>query len=1503
MADNVIGIKFGVAGGKGFLSGSSGALIKEQLEHIASRINLKININKTYFKNQLAALKTELDKTLGELNINVRANINTEGRGNSSGGGNGAQQQVASYESVTKTLEKLYQTKVKLLKLSDKEKSGTVNGALLSRQAEELTDTYKEQLAQLEELLGADDQRVKSVQKLQQELKKVYQVQQDSANTPEMANPTALAKLGVKAQSLYTDNGFDKIIARSKKAAQLVDDFNAKVQATLNQEDGVTKATKDEVAKLNTEFLNTQARLKEIGRETDTLGNKVKEAFDSRVIQRIAQMLLLTMLRALKQVYDNVKKIDTAMTELKIVTNATANQMDAAANKIASAAKKIGASISDLTNSTTVYARLGYSLSDAQTLAEKTTVYANVAGVNVSEATTNITGIIKAFNIGADGLEAVLDQLIYVGNNFAISQAEIGEAMNNAASALVANGNTLQEAIGIITAANTSLQNVSKSSTAVRTVAARISKSTAELEELGEDAGSIMATADLANAMSAYGVAITNTNGELRSTYDILNDLSKIWSDLDSTSQAAIANMLAGTRQQNAFYSIMQNWKDAQQVVEESTKSTGALASAQAKYLDSIEGKVGQLTAAWEEFSANILDSDLVKFFVDVLKAIVNALDAITSLGNGIVTKFAVVTAVTVGLISLINKLKAAILSFTGATTLSLNVIGTAIQSFMAKATPILILSTIVTLLTSLSGKAQGAAELIVGVIAFIATSLVLYLHFVDEEIKLFESSNPLGWILLAITAVVAVVKGIFDLIESFNPSYETLKEAAQESIDAWKDVEDELADVEKKLDDIQDKIDQINSKGNKISIIDKEELKYLEQEKANLEAIAAEQETEAKKAKQQAAADAAAALGKYNETKTKGGSKRWQWLISSWWGIAEEIKESKSDTQQEKLDKILRDYKNASKEDKDFVTSALNEYSELLDGFTFGDNSELDKYLEQYYSILDRYNIQTGKSEVTWNRILKDTRFSNEVNRLKELADAQDVTLESILKNAPEFIEYLKEIGIYTEGDASSSNALINGIKDLRTRLQELQAIDFTDDLSVMQDKFDSLNNALKDMADNGVVSLENISKIFDSTEGYPTLLSKYFEFVEGIGYRLTETYRDKTNTQILTEMVTDSLQEYVNAYDEAVKTLEAMSEDDEDYKTAVNNVATAQENLNKKTAEWATLLREQAIADETKRMEKEQDVLEERIDVYKDLIDIRKDLLQTYAEEVNYQKELAAKQKTIADLQTQLSLARLDKSAAGQARVRELEQELTDAEDELSEYTLERAIEDITTEIDSAYSEYEKFIREQVDLLQETIENLAKNFVVTVQLPNSNISNSNISAFEQAKQYIISNGMMQGDKGRWVQDPAFRELWNQLTSEEKERLKGYTYGNPVYDAEGRLLRYEKVAPVYHSGGLVGNISVLKSNEEFAKLMKGEFVSTPSQMENFIKKTLPGMFTYGDTGEASIIHNAPLIEIKCGEVDGDTLPKLKTLVDQAVTKIEKNMESALSRTGYKKKH
>ncbi len=1607
MADNVIGIKFGVAGGKGFLAGSSGALIKEQLEYIASRINLKVNVNKTYFRNQLSSLKKELEKTLGSLNIKIRANVKPEieGGGSSGGGDEGAKKQEVTYESVRKTLEKLYQTKVKLLKLSDEERAGTVNGALLSRQAKELNDTYKEQLAQLKELLGADDQRVKSVQKLQRELKKAYEAQQATVSAPEMANPTALAKLDVKAQSLYTDNGFDKIIARSKEAAQLVDDFNAKVQAALNQKGGVTK---DEVAKLNTEFLNTQARLKEIGRETDTLGNKIKEAFDSRVIQRIAQMLLLTLLRALKQVYDNVKKIDTAMTELKIVTEATSKQMDQAAKSIAKASREIGTGIADLTNSTTVYARLGYDLKDAQTLAEKTTIYAKVAGVNVNEATTNITGIIKAFNIGADGLEAVLDQLIYVGNNFPISQAEIGEAMNNAASSLAANGNTLQEAIAIVSAANTTLQNVSKSSTAVRTIAARISASTSELEELGENIDDLETFPNLAKKMRAYGVEITDSNGQLLSTYEILGRVAGEWDKLDQNERAAIATMIAGTRQQAAFYSIMQNWGDAQDIVSQSGEAAGALMDAQATRLDSIEGKLDQLKATWESFSQNILDSDIVKFFVDLIKYIGIALNAIAGLGDGFVPKIALIIAGMAALNAIIPKvatmvdlvkLKLHLLKMEAGTTgasvvLMLKTIGAALLDFMKKNAPLLVIGTIITLMSSLSGTTKGVVEVVVPAILLITSIILLSIKSINAAVKGFMASNPIGWILAAITAVVSIVKGIVDLVKSLNPSYDDLKEKAKECKDAWEETKDELDEVKNKINEVQEAIDELNSK-EKLSLVDKQELDRLNQELELLQQQETVKADAAVSAQRDAMNAAEKALDKYkseNTIKDSDGN-----VIKSF---------------DSRVYEALKDYRNS--EDREWALKTIQEYNDVLEGFEYGMNEKMDSYLADRDKLLDMHTAATKSAADAWKAIISRSINQDAVDSLKAFADSYSDTtqitgeaLKGLADQTPEvkkLFDYLKTIGMW---NGESWDDLTELVGDLRTKLVELTAINIVDDIEAITDRFDSLSDALSDVAKNGIISLGTLQTLMDK---YPSLLSKYFNR-DLDGYKLSGDYQDKTDYEILEDMAITSLGEYQKVLREAQDTLGGLTQADDDYETALKNLATAQDNLNMKEIEWASLLREAAIEEETDRLEKMQDKLEDQLDIYKKLIDIRKDLLKTYKDEIDYQRELAKKQKTVADLQTQLSLAKLDKSASGQARARELESQLQEAQEELDEYTLERAIDDITSALDNEYSEYEQFIQEQVELISSQIETIAQTlngilsgvegltstqftgtemYELYSDIKSKQASGMSVSGDTKTFMDKVASGDYNGADSYYVAAKTAADAYKapapqapELTDAQKKAaemtkikgawgqgmrrnnagdngeviLNGTTYhvqaatdgdSDGLYEAaygvnkygdrdifyykgnlygclDGTILKLEeqdgwgrfwngvgnnngwealkRATGMYHSGGLVGDISTLKSNEEFAKLLKGEFVSTPKQMDTFMKKTLPAMVSSGSDGGAVITHNAPLVEIKCGDVNEDTLPKLRTLVDQAVTKIEKNMESALSRTGYKKKH
>ena len=1531
MANNVIGIKFGVLGGKS-ISGESGRLIKEQLESLSSKIKLKVNIDKPYFTKQLQTLKSEMEKTLGNLKIDVKA-TNT---GGGSSNGSETKETSATYEGTRKTLEQLYQTKLKLVKIADK----PLDTVMTQEHARELEELYEKQLSQLRESKDIEADKVKLVEQYAEQLKvaqetEAAKIEQDRIAKTQRAEGNVaasamdIAKLQDKAASLSTTNGFDKIIARSKEAAELVSAFQDKVKSLGDD------ATKGQVKDLNTEFVQTQARLREIGEETNTTGNKIREAFSQRVIQAIALLLLTQLTKALKQIYNNVVKIDKAMTSLKIVTNANSEEMSNFADTVAQSAKKIGSSISDLVDSTTVFARLGYSLRDASILAEKTTIYSNVSDVAVDEATTNITAIIKAFNVGADELEGVLDQLIYVGNNFAISSGEIGEGMNNAASSLAANGNTLQEAIGILTAANVTVQNANKSSTAVRTIAARMAGSTTELEELGAETDSVLSSAKLDEKMRAYGVAILDATGNLRSTYDVLADVAKIWDKLETTDRAAIAEMLSGTRQQNVFYSMMQNWGDAEAVVDQASNGYGVLQEANEKYLDSIEGKVSQLKASWEAFSTSLLDSELIKFFVDIVKVLADVLNAFVSLGDGAPAKIAIITV--------------AVIALSKAMTLLQNKLGTDLPTVMkalvkviqsgAKSVKSALLSMVqnpyfyivvlISAFTLFADKMPGIAQIIVGVTLMIAAAVTIMLKTINTQVQSFMASNPLGWILAIITAVVlgitSLVKGIISICNSSTKAMEDAVEAAKESKEAWEDAVDELNEVDDKLQETQDRIAELQELSNNgtITLVQQEELDKLEQSVAGLEAQKKALEDMANIKKESAEKDAANAVDKILDEKLSDAYVQeddtfWNGVgrvaasifsfgISDAFGYGISDWSVKTKSAGDYVKEILGDWENATEQQRQYAMDFYSRLSEQKDMLSYHTGENLEQWqidandaYNTYWEYVHRFILAKNSdiSEV-WESILGMERFPDIKKKLKDIANSGGITAEALKSlyesdsTVKDMIDYLEQLGIFSWEDTQKVSGLVNQINALADAAKSLEKLSFLDILDKIQEKFDSLSDVLSDIEESGIASADSIKTLL---EKYPSLM-KYFDLKKYTGadgntyyqgYGLKDEYSGLSSNDIQRMFVTEYLQTYV---DELAKCEEG-----------TENYTTAQENLNNAIAVCATLLRSAAIEKETERLNANKDALEEQLDKYKDLIDIRKDLLETYKEEIDYQKELAQKQKNVADLETQLAIAKLDKSAAGQAKVRELQEELESAQDELDDFTLEKAIDMLTAKLDESYNDYKKFIDNEIEKITDAIDNLKAtvNPGVTVPKPTEESPDDEGGGDDGGTDTTTQ------PKERWTswQDAADAGFSNIAGASTSERSRVKNWVNPKYQ-EYLDVMYEKYmgkAPKYHSGGFVDNYSMLQSNEVFAKLLRGEFVSTPAQMDRFINETLPKVAAH-QNGDATINYNSPLVEIKCGTVNDDTLPKLNDMVNKAVEKIKKDMSSALSRTGYRKQY
>ena len=150
---------------------------------------------------------------------------------------------------------------------------------------------------------------------------------------------------------------------------------------------------------------------------------------------------------AIKQGVTYVRDLDTALTEMRKVSDETVESLREFQEESFKTADSIGATAKEISNSAADFMRLGYSLQEASQLAKDANIYANVGDMDIDEATEHMVSSIKAwgdeFNSEVEASTAIIDRYNEIGNNFAISSADIGSAMERSGAALKAAGKNI----------------------------------------------------------------------------------------------------------------------------------------------------------------------------------------------------------------------------------------------------------------------------------------------------------------------------------------------------------------------------------------------------------------------------------------------------------------------------------------------------------------------------------------------------------------------------------------------------------------------------------------------------------------------------------------------------------------------------------------------------------------------------------------------------------------------------------------------------------------------------------------------------------------------------------------------------------------------------------------------------------------------------------------------------------------------------------------------------
>lgn len=371
----------------------------------------------------------------------------------------------------------------------------------------------------------------------------------------------------------------------------------------------------------------------------DTLKNS---GFHQIAAQMAGMFGFYDVINGLKQVASTVIDLNTQITDLAKVSEATSSQIYDDFSSYADIAKDIGGTISDTISATADWSRNGYNLPDSKELARVALLYKNVGdGIDIDTANESLISTLRGFKMEADEAEKIIDIFNNVSNNEPIDSGGIGEALQRSAASFNAANTSLQQSVALISTTNSVIQNPEKVGNMWKVVSMRIRSATSELEQAGEDTdGLVTSTADLQKMIKAMtGYDILESDGKtFKSIYDIVLNISKVWNNLSDLDQSSLLQALAGKQQSNALAAALSNPELLEKSYQEAMDSAGSAAEEEKKYQQSVQYSIDQTKAKLEELSADLLSSDFLKGAIDAGGKLIDILDGIVKSGNAIPT-------------------------------------------------------------------------------------------------------------------------------------------------------------------------------------------------------------------------------------------------------------------------------------------------------------------------------------------------------------------------------------------------------------------------------------------------------------------------------------------------------------------------------------------------------------------------------------------------------------------------------------------------------------------------------------------------------------------------------------------------------------------------------------------------------------------------------------------------------------------------------------------------
>ena len=367
-------------------------------------------------------------------------------------------------------------------------------------------------------------------------------------------------------------------------------------------------------------FTNNLAEAEQEAEKLAKAGLTIREIFGQFGIVLSAAAIVRGFKDLATSAFDFYKSLDSALNEIYVVSNLTIDSVNNLKSNFINMAKDTGMAIDDVTRAAVLFYQQGLNTNEVLTMTEVTAQFAKVAGIDAADAADKLTAAVNGYCLAAEDASEVADKFNKVA---AVSAADINElstAFSKAAAQANQAGVSMDNYLAYIATMEEATREAPENiGTSLKTIFSRMQQiKTGNNTEDNTDVNQVE------TALKSVGIALRDAKGELRDLEEIFDELGPKWDSLDRNTQAYLGTIIAGTRQQSRFITLMQNWDRVLNLSEESENSAGQQALMHARAMESITSQMERFQVAWQEFISNLTNSDVIKGIIKSLTGLLN---------------------------------------------------------------------------------------------------------------------------------------------------------------------------------------------------------------------------------------------------------------------------------------------------------------------------------------------------------------------------------------------------------------------------------------------------------------------------------------------------------------------------------------------------------------------------------------------------------------------------------------------------------------------------------------------------------------------------------------------------------------------------------------------------------------------------------------------------------------------------------------------------------------